>query len=114
MLLTNAIFACHLLVQHVPKKFAERYIKKKEVDFTLRVLDGRSWLVRYRIRQKGSRFGTYNGCPEICRAGWRAFAKDNNLEVGDVCIFELINNTGNGILVLQVSIDRRANHLSIG
>ncbi|KAF3438872.1 hypothetical protein FNV43_RR17147 [Rhamnella rubrinervis] len=95
---------------HVPKKFAERYINKKEVDFALRVLDGRSWFVHYRMRRRS---GTSDS-PEMLKPGWKAFAKDNNLKVGDVCIFELISNIGDDISVLQVSIDRHASHPSLG
>ncbi|XVF58855.1 hypothetical protein PTKIN_Ptkin07bG0099500 [Pterospermum kingtungense] len=29
--------------------------------------------------------------PEAClHGGWRAFTEDNNLNVGDVCVFELV------------------------
>jgi hypothetical protein len=39
-------------------------------------------------------------------AGWFAFARDNTLEIGDVCVFELIESDN---VVLKVSIFR---HLS--
>ena len=100
--------------QHVPKKFAERYINKQEVDFSLRVMDGRSWFVRYKMTKKLTRYGTYDSRAEIYKPGWRAFVKDNNVEVGDVCIFELISNIENHTSCFLVTIDRRANHQSLG
>ncbi|XP_065870043.1 B3 domain-containing transcription factor VRN1-like isoform X1 [Euphorbia lathyris] len=38
-------------------------------------------------------------------AGWKAFAKDNSLNVGDVCSFEMIN-TSDQTLLMKVSIAR--------
>ena len=35
------------------------------------------------------------------RKGWVAFSKDNNLEEGDVCVFEVIERTP---VVISVSI----------
>ena len=50
------------------------------------VSDGSNWPVEFCKR-------TYEDlkCRFNCR--WKAFAKENNLEVGDVCAFELIEAT---------------------
>ena len=47
----------------------------------LQVVD-RLWPVKLYIYS-----GKYRSC--IISAGWSAFARENNLRVGDVCIFEL-------------------------
>ena len=47
----------------------------------LQVVD-RLWPVKLYIY-----FGKYRSC--VVSAGWSAFARENNLRVGDVCIFEL-------------------------
>ncbi|XP_039035648.1 cell division cycle-associated protein 7-like [Hibiscus syriacus] len=55
-------------------------------DVVLRDSDGKTWSAEYR---------TILGCNErpyvkLCN-GWGAFVRDNNIQVGDVCIFELID-----------------------
>ncbi|KAL2324244.1 hypothetical protein Fmac_023302 [Flemingia macrophylla] len=59
----------------IPTNFVKEYLKEKPKDFLLQVLEGR-WTVSYR----NGRFCT----------GWNKFASDNHLNVGDVCVFELI------------------------
>ncbi|XP_057445197.1 B3 domain-containing transcription factor VRN1-like [Lotus japonicus] len=59
---------------HVSSQFAKNYLKKKR-DIILQVLDGRTWTVSYKL-------GKFT-------AGWKKFASDNKLKVGDVCRFEL-------------------------
>ena len=61
----------------------------------LKVQDGRTWSVKYS-------FKLYNGCPKfIFNCGWKAFARDNCLKVGDVCIFVLTKSIG---ILFEVSI----------
>ncbi|KAF3438876.1 hypothetical protein FNV43_RR17151 [Rhamnella rubrinervis] len=88
---------------NMPKKFAERYKDKKEGELNLRVSDGRSWSVRYLIRRVLN--GSIRG--EICYGGWKVFARDNHLEVGDVCIFNLINANDKAEDVFEVFVYRR-------
>jgi len=42
--------------------------------------------------------------------GWVAFSKDNNLEKGDVCVFEVIERTP---VVISVSIFHLVDHQSL-
>ncbi|TYH37966.1 hypothetical protein ES332_D12G077200v1 [Gossypium tomentosum] len=88
--------------QHIPVEFVKRYLKKSG-EMVLRVADGRIWIVEYRrtASNKGrkAKFGSRS---------WGQFAKDNQLEVGDVCVFELMNENGN---LLEVAIHRK--HLLI-
>ncbi|XP_061340028.1 B3 domain-containing protein Os11g0197600-like [Gastrolobium bilobum] len=72
---------------HVPVQFAKKYLKKKERIILLQVLDGGTWHCSY---SQGK-----------IVAGWKKFVSENNLKVGDVCLFELTNSQG---LSLQVQI----------
>ncbi|KAI3416588.1 uncharacterized protein J3R85_015293 [Psidium guajava] len=57
----------------------------------------RFWSVRYA-------FGIYSRKPQVkVSRGWKLFVQDNNLKVGDICIFELLNLD---LMVLRVSIFR--------
>ncbi|KAL4634305.1 hypothetical protein ACB092_04G189900 [Castanea dentata] len=44
--------------------------------------------------------------PGSFSAGWATFARKNCLQVGDVCVFELIKRNNNGVVLLEVSIFR--------
>ncbi|KAJ1394937.1 DNA-binding barrel domain superfamily [Sesbania bispinosa] len=65
----------HQFYLHVPSQFVGKYLKKKQSDILLQVLEGRTWYASYS-------FGRIKG-------GWKKFSSDNNLKVGDVCLFEL-------------------------
>ncbi|XP_034891263.1 B3 domain-containing transcription factor VRN1 isoform X3 [Populus alba] len=75
----------------VPSSFARKYFTKNKGNVSLCVTDGRTWPVKYHNRTK---YGVI-----FCH-GWRAFAKDNKLAVGDFCVFELINVTEMSLKVL--------------
>ncbi|CAL0318550.1 unnamed protein product [Lupinus luteus] len=60
----------------MPTEFAEKYLKKTKGVAHLQVMDERTWSV------------VYIG-PSIT-TGWNKFASDNNLSIGNVCVFELI------------------------
>ncbi|XP_038902137.1 B3 domain-containing transcription factor VRN1-like isoform X2 [Benincasa hispida] len=70
----------------IPRIFAERYIKES-MDVKLEIGDGRSWRVLCGVRWAFTRRRT-----EL-KGGWKRFAVDNELEEGDICVFELINKT---------------------
>ncbi|EEF30085.1 conserved hypothetical protein [Ricinus communis] len=71
---------------HIPQSFATKYLRSHG-NATLNVLDGRTWSVEYKIRR------THGTTRTRLFHGWKKFAQDNHLEIGDVCIFELINRT---------------------
>ncbi|POO02690.1 B3 DNA binding domain containing protein [Trema orientale] len=74
---------------NVPVHFAKIYIKKyikKKGDIVLSVPEGRSWSAHFRF--KSLKVGK---CVAQIYDGWKSFVVDNNVEVGDVCIFKLIN-----------------------
>ena len=109
--LNQVILLFFLLIgQRIPAKFARTYIKEKQCKASLRVSDGRSWYVQYKVRGMQD----VNQQAEFTQ-GWSIFRRENNLEVGDVCVFELTK--GNEIS-FKVSIFRIAdeadNNMSIG
>ncbi|KAK3001783.1 hypothetical protein RJ639_022503 [Escallonia herrerae] len=73
-----------LVLQSIPINFMREYLTKKlsNVDATLQVSDRRGCLVKCTISANNAKFST----------GWKQFATDNNLAVGDVCLFELIDD----------------------
>ena len=70
------------------------HLKDLSGDIKLQLPDGKQWPVR-RIFNRGK-------ASKISR-GWRKFVTDNNLEEGDVCIFELVETED---VVLNVTIIR--------
>ncbi|KAK7395519.1 hypothetical protein VNO78_16078 [Psophocarpus tetragonolobus] len=79
-----------------PSMFSKTHIdlhNNKKGDIYLQVLNGRVWPAKYLIRTvaENKRF-------EIT-TGWKNFRRDNNLNVGDVCVFELIPGTGLTFLI---------------
>ncbi|PQP96546.1 B3 domain-containing transcription factor VRN1 isoform X3 [Prunus yedoensis var. nudiflora] len=59
---------------HLPSKFARRHLVKQPArNIILKILDGRTWLVEFKYETSIARF----------QRGWLAFARDNNLKVGD-------------------------------
>ncbi|XP_068461785.1 B3 domain-containing transcription factor VRN1-like [Phaseolus vulgaris] len=76
----------------IPPHFVEKYLKNTREVVNLEVLDGRTWPVIY-------------SAPRIS-GGWKKFASENNLNVGDVCVFEMIKRIQG--LAFIVSIFRGA------
>ncbi|XVF17764.1 hypothetical protein REPUB_Repub10bG0151900 [Reevesia pubescens] len=81
----------------IPYQFAKRYFKKNG-EVILRVSDGRTWIVNYKRKV----------CSLSAKAifhshSWRAFVLDNNLKVGDICVFKLIKENGNLLEVVIFS-----------
>ncbi|PPD78323.1 hypothetical protein GOBAR_DD24750 [Gossypium barbadense] len=67
---------------NVPFTFARTYFTWKEADVILKDRDGRTWPIHLKVYNK------YH-CTSFGR-GWKAFAIDNDLRVGDSCAFELL------------------------
>ncbi|XP_048439845.1 B3 domain-containing protein Os03g0619600-like isoform X2 [Pyrus x bretschneideri] len=61
----------------------EHFLKRNYHQIILRVSDGRTWPVKLSKRQKNM---------VRLQNGWITFVQDNHLEIGDVCVFALINN----------------------
>ncbi|XP_027335228.1 B3 domain-containing transcription factor VRN1-like [Abrus precatorius] len=96
----------------LPSKFCKMHfdVHQQYGDTDLQVLNGRVWPVKYQKRKAQTRFHFSRG--------WKTFVKDNNLQVGDVCTFELLPRTK---LTFQVHIFRETDksfqtvpHLKVG
>uniref|UniRef100_A0A5B7CCL1 TF-B3 domain-containing protein n=1 Tax=Davidia involucrata TaxID=16924 RepID=A0A5B7CCL1_DAVIN len=79
----------------IPLCFVNRHMKEGTKRVKLQI-SNKSWSVNLSIYGRGSRLG----------GGWRKFARECNLGLGDVCVFELINRNDT---VLKVSIFRHIN-----
>ncbi|POO02687.1 B3 DNA binding domain containing protein, partial [Trema orientale] len=67
-----------------PSNFAKKHLKKRNEDVILKLPNGKkTWLVKYF-------FGEHKKAAPLFRGGWKAFARDNDLKVGDVCVFVLL------------------------
>lgn len=64
--------------------FVEKYLGHKDVEFKVRDSNGRTWAVEYVYQITGRPKGKF-------KAGWKEFVRDNDVEVGDVCVFEVVN-----------------------
>ncbi|KAM0970588.1 hypothetical protein ACFX13_018893 [Malus domestica] len=66
----------------LPVMFVKAHLTVRPSDATLRVSDGTTWPVKVGFDVAGH-----------CRflSGWRLFVNDNGLEIGDICVFVLIN-----------------------
>lgn len=88
---------CFPHTQNIPRTFAEKYLGQKKVGFNIRDSNGRTWAVEYVYQITGRPKGKF-------KAGWKKFVRDNDVEVGDVCVFELISNMDEGVNLMQVHI----------
>ncbi|XVF17774.1 hypothetical protein REPUB_Repub10bG0152500 [Reevesia pubescens] len=76
----------------IPEKFARKYFRKMPEEVILHLSNGKSWPVKYyqhRLERPSAK---------LC-CGWRTFVLDNNLQVGDVCVFELTEGTETSLKV---------------
>ncbi|KAL6012109.1 hypothetical protein ACLOJK_002585, partial [Asimina triloba] len=75
----------------LPNKFTRSLLPRRNFLMTVWDPTGKKWNIRYLGER---RYGSLS-------AGWRQFSHHNNLEEGDACVFELIEN-----YVLRVHIFR--------
>ncbi|XP_038900379.1 B3 domain-containing transcription factor VRN1-like [Benincasa hispida] len=95
----NPSFMCKIWPSHihlgrclnVPKSFAAMHLEEP-TEIILQVSDGRMW---------SGRCGFYWTCKMQRRTdfryGWKNFVRDNNLKVGDFCVFEMIRKNSRRI-----------------
>ncbi|EOX98138.1 hypothetical protein QUC31_015334 [Theobroma cacao] len=83
----------HCNVHHIPRWFARKHLNGVNGTITLQVSEGKKWPVRCIY---------VDGHLKFCK-GWAEFVLDNNLDEGDVCVFELLNTEE---IVLKVTIFR--------
>ncbi|EOY14620.1 AP2/B3-like transcriptional factor family protein, putative isoform 2, partial [Theobroma cacao] len=68
----------------IPYKFSKAYLPYCKTEVVLRNMQGKWWTVNSVPDSKGRAVHTFCG-------GWMAFVRDNDIKMGDICIFELVN-----------------------
>ncbi|GMN66977.1 hypothetical protein TIFTF001_036038 [Ficus carica] len=90
----------HLHCKALPTEFwKENLCDKESNDCSLCISHDRTWPVKLNLRA----VGTKGRRVLFQRKGWKEFTTDNNLEIGDVCIFELVNKIE---MLCQVTVNR--------
>ncbi|XP_050289613.1 B3 domain-containing protein At4g01580-like [Quercus robur] len=83
------------IINYLPRDgFTKDYTKASILPVKLQIVD-RLWPVKLYIYERSG------GSSCVVSAGWSAFVRENSLQVGDVCVFELIMRDG---VVLNVHI----------
>lgn len=67
----------------IPHQFSAAYLPNCKTEVILCNLQGRCWTVNSLPDSKGRAVHTFCG-------GWMAFVRDNNIKIGDICMFELV------------------------
>ncbi|CAH1442773.1 unnamed protein product [Lactuca virosa] len=80
---------------NVPYQFAMAYLPNCKVKIVLQNLKGESWTVNSIPTTKVQTAHTFCG-------GWLGFVRGNNINVRDVCIFELVGNCEMRVNILRV------------
>ncbi|XP_057502923.1 B3 domain-containing protein Os01g0723500-like [Actinidia eriantha] len=80
---------------NIPYQFSMAHLPKCKVRIVLRNLKGGSWTVNSIPTMK------VNISHTLC-GGWMAFVRDNNINMGDVCIFELVGKCELRVYILRV------------
>ncbi|TYI88967.1 hypothetical protein E1A91_D03G020200v1 [Gossypium mustelinum] len=70
----------------MPCNFVKENLMKKHCSVILCNSSGKTWIATFKQRKIGKKLTSY------LIAGCGTFARDNNIQVGDVCAFELINS----------------------
>ncbi|XP_074573128.1 B3 domain-containing protein Os01g0723500-like [Curcuma longa] len=81
----------------LPARFSRAHMLRTRRKIVLRDPNGKAWVVTFIPKGKDS---------DIFSAGWAAFARGNNLEEGDYCVFELFRQ-----IEMQVHIFRVTQHI---
>ncbi|KAJ4825469.1 hypothetical protein Tsubulata_039169 [Turnera subulata] len=85
-------FAHFYFLQHLSRPFAAAYLFPSR-SVKLQAGDGREWSVRAVMGEKRMTLTT----------GWKDFVRENKLEVGDVCVFEVMSRTNTRVLKVSIS-----------
>ncbi|KAL0438641.1 UNVERIFIED_CONTAM: putative B3 domain-containing protein [Sesamum latifolium] len=88
---------------NVPYQFATEHLPKCKVKIVLRNLKGDSWTVNSIPTTKVQTSHTFCG-------GWLSFVRDNNIDIGDICIFELVRKFELHVRILRVGNEGIVSH----
>ncbi|KAL3617772.1 hypothetical protein CASFOL_038093 [Castilleja foliolosa] len=67
----------------IPYQFSTEHLPNRKTEIILRNLNGKCWTVNSIPTVKVQTLHTFCG-------GWMAFVRDNDIQMGDICIFELV------------------------
>ncbi|KAL0287531.1 UNVERIFIED_CONTAM: hypothetical protein Sangu_2687600 [Sesamum angustifolium] len=93
----------HMTIQNVPYQFATEHLPKCKVKIVLRNIKGDSWTVNSIPTTKVQTSHTFCG-------GWLSFVRDNNVDIGDICIFELVRKFELHVRILRVGKEGIVGH----
>lgn len=71
------------IFQKIPYRFSMEHLPSIKSEIVLRNLSGKCWTVNSIPTLKVQTLHTFCG-------GWMAFVRDNDIQMGDICIFELV------------------------
>lgn len=94
-LIFNIFYILLISFQNVPYQFATEYLPKCKIKIVLRNLKGESWTVNSIPTTKVQTSHTFCG-------GWLSFVRENNIDIGDICIFELLHKFELQVRILRV------------
>lgn len=80
---------------HIPYQFATEHLPNCKVKILLHNLKGKTWTVNSIPTTRVQTSHTFCG-------GWLSFVRDNNIDLGDICIFELVRKCELRVRVLRV------------
>lgn len=72
-----------LILQTISRVIASKFFPTRYSDVVLQVPNKRSWALNCTVGRKNGRLNS----------GWKKFVQDNNIKVGDVCVFEQVSRT---------------------
>lgn len=82
-------------ILHIPYQFATEHLPICKVKILLHNLKGQTWTVNSIPTTRVQTSHTFCG-------GWLSFVRDNNIDLGDICIFELVRKCELRVRVLRV------------
>ncbi|KAG9150364.1 hypothetical protein Leryth_014554 [Lithospermum erythrorhizon] len=80
---------------NIPYQFATAHLPNCKIKITLSNLKGKSWTINSIPTTRVQTSHTFCG-------GWLAFVRDNNINEGDICIFELVRKFELQVRILRV------------
>lgn len=88
---------------NIPYQFAMEHLPKCKLKVLLRNLEGGCWTVNSIPNTKVQTSHTFCG-------GWLSFVRDNDIDVGDICIFELVHKFELRVQILRVQKEEIGSH----
>ena len=82
-------------MQNIPYQFSMAHLPTCKVKIVLRNVKGESWTVNSIPSTKVQTSHTFCG-------GWLGFVRDNKINMGDICIFELVRSCELHVHILRV------------